>query len=102
VVAQVVGLTAGVSTADVDFAIDDCDTHVVSCKRHRRFTGPLIGGRVIDFVHVEWLWVEAVRKRFSSPRNGTQPVAVHVDTAVSACFLPLRVCSQPWRNLGPR
>jgi transcriptional regulator with XRE-family HTH domain len=25
---------------------------------------------------------QAVRKRFSSPRNGTQPVAVHVDTAV--------------------
>ena len=41
-------------------------------------------------------------KTYFSPKDCTQPVAVHVDTTLLSMFLPLRVCSQPWRNLGPR
>src|SRR5271156_2171126 len=57
VVMEVVDLTSGASTDDVDFAIDDRDTHMITCQRHRRFFSPLIGRWVVDFVDVEWRWV---------------------------------------------
>lgn len=57
VLTDVVCLASGASPHDVDFAVNDCDTHMITCKRHRRFFGPLIGRRVIYFVNIKRRWV---------------------------------------------
>ena len=49
-IGDVVGLTSIASADDVDFAIDDSDTHVIPRNRHRRFRSPPLGRRIVNFV----------------------------------------------------